>query len=114
MEGPETEAKKTNFGQVLKGLLLGGLAGALAGLIFAPKAGRELRADLKVKGNEAKKIYDESLVKARAIVDDAKNRAAELIKEADRQLSEARSKAKDIIKRQETTPTSPPKDEPSA
>lgn len=114
MENQETG--KTNFrpARFLGGLLLGGLVGGLAGIIFAPKAGKELRADLKEKGIEAKKLYEDSVVKAKTIIDDAKNRAGELIKEAERQLSEARIKARDVLSRQETTPSCHGKEEPRA
>lgn len=114
METSENEKTKIGPGRVLGGLLLGGLVGVVAGLIFAPKAGRELRADMKEKGTEAKKIYDESVVKAKAIIDDAKNRAGELIKEAERQLSEARTKAREVLSRQGKTPSDHSKEEPSA
>ncbi len=88
-------------GHFLTGVLIGGILGALAGLLFAPKPGKELRSELKERGgeifNEAKEVYSESSAKARAIIDDAKQRAAELKREADRQLSEARQKAREIL-----------------
>jgi gas vesicle protein len=114
MESQETEKTKFRPGRLLGGLLLGGLVGGLAGLLFAPKAGRQLRADLKEKGVEAKKLYDDSVVKAKTIIDDARNRAGELIREAERQLSEARIKARDVLSRQETTPSGHSKEEPRA
>lgn len=114
METSETERTKARPGHILGGLLLGGLVGVLAGLIFAPKAGRELRADMKEKGIEAKRMYDESVVKAKTIIDDARNRAGELIKEAERQLSEARVRAKEVLSRQEKTPSGQSKEEPRA
>ena len=43
------------------GLLIGGALGALAAIFFAPKAGKELRSDIKEKESEAlkdaKEIY---------------------------------------------------------
>lgn len=85
----------------LWGFLIGGIMGALAGLFFAPKSGRELREELKEKGSEAfedaKEFYSEARVKARAILDDARRRADELKREADRQLIEARQRAKEIL-----------------
>ena len=110
----ESERTKFKAGRILGGLFLGGLLGGLAGLLFAPKAGRQLRADVKRKGVEAKRMYDDSVVKAKTIIDDARNRAGELIKEAERQLSEARIKARDILSRQETTPSGHSKEEPRA
>ncbi len=80
MESSETEKKRIRPGHVLGGLLLGGLVGGLAGLLFAPKAGKVLRTDLKEKGIEAKRMYDDSVAKAKFIIDEARNRAGELIK----------------------------------
>ena len=34
------------------GLLIGGALGALAGIFFAPKSGKELMSDIKEKGSE--------------------------------------------------------------
>jgi len=110
----ETERTKSRPSRFLGGLLLGGLVGGLAGLLFAPKAGRELRADIKEKGIEAKKMYEDSVAKAKTIIDDARNRAGELIKEAERQLSEARIKARGVLSGQERTPSGHSKEEPRA
>jgi len=114
MESSGNEKSKIGPKQFLGGLLLGGLVGGLAGLLFAPKAGRKLRADLKEKGIEAKKMYEDSVVKAKTIVDDARNRAGELIKETERQLSEARIKAREVLSREETTLSGRSKEEPRA
>jgi gas vesicle protein len=93
----------------LWGFLVGGIMGALAGLFFAPKSGKELRAELEEKGSEAfedaKQFYSEARVKAKAIVEDARRRADELRKEADRQLAEARQKAKEILSGEEAEGT---------
>jgi gas vesicle protein len=77
-------------GHFFAGFLIGGILGALAGIFFAPKSGKELRSDIKEKGSgvlkDGKEIYA-----------DASTRAKELKKEADRHLSEARQKAKEIL-----------------
>jgi len=39
-------------GYFLKGLLIGSVGGALAGLLMAPKSGRKLRSELKEKGSD--------------------------------------------------------------
>ena len=92
-------------GNFLKGFVIGGVLGALAGIFFAPKPGKDLRSDLKEKGSEVlkdgKEIYADTSTKAKAIIDDAKHRAGELKKEADRHLSEARQKTKEILARVE-------------
>jgi len=92
-------------GSFLKGFVIGGILGVLAGVFFAPKSGRELRSDLKDKGTEvlkdAKEIYADAGTKAKEIIEEAKQQAKELKKEADRHLSEARLKAKEILARDE-------------
>ena len=84
----ENENDQSRF---VKGFLIGSIMGVLAGILFAPKAGRELRADLKQKGEEvfddAKHLYSETRSKATAILEDARHRAEDLIQEANRQLS---------------------------
>ena len=92
-------------GNFLKGFVIGGILGALAGVFFAPKSGKELRSDLKDKGTEvlkdAKEIYADAGTKAKEIIEEGKHQAKELKKEADRHLSEARLKAKEILARSE-------------
>lgn len=91
--------------QFLKGFVIGGFLGALAGILFAPKPGKELRSEIKVKGSEvlkdAQEIYDDAGKKAKEIIDEAKKRAGELKKEADRRVTEARQRAKEILSRGE-------------
>jgi len=52
-------------------------AGALAGIFFAPKSGKELRSDIKEKGSEvlkdAKGIYADTSTKAKEIIEEAKH-----------------------------------------
>jgi len=92
-------------GHFFMGFLVGGALGALAGILFAPKSGKDLRSDIKEKGNEVlkegKEIYADASTKAQEIIEDAKRQAKELKKEADRYLSEARQKTKEILARGE-------------
>jgi gas vesicle protein len=92
-------------GQFFMGFLIGGVLGALAGILFAPKSGKELRSELKEKGSEVlkegKEIYTDAGMKAKEIIAEAKHQAEELKKESDRYLSEARKKAKEILARGE-------------
>jgi gas vesicle protein len=96
---------ETPQGHFFMGFLMGGFLGALAGILFAPKSGKELRSDIKEKGSEAlkdaKDIYADASTKAKEIIEEAKHQAGELKKEADRYLSEARQKAKEILARVE-------------
>jgi len=96
-----TEPEKYELFTFMKGLFLGGFLGALAGILFAPKAGKELRDEIKGKGGEAfgeaKRIYAESRTKAKDVLDEAKRRADQLRREADLRLTEARRKVSEIL-----------------
>src|SRR4030042_1730531 len=71
------EAQNNSYGYFLKGLMVGGLLGGLAGIFLAPKSGKELRADIEQRGNEAlneaKKTYSETQGRAKAFFQDAKD-----------------------------------------
>jgi len=92
-------------GSFLRGFVIGGVLGALAGIFFAPKSGKELRSNIKEKGSEvlkdAKDIYTDASTNAKEIIEEAKQQGGELKKEADRYLSEARQKTKEILLRVE-------------
>jgi gas vesicle protein len=95
------EEHENQQGHFFMGFLIGGVLGALAGIFFAPKSGKELRSGLKEKGNkvlgDAKEIYADAGTKAKEIIEEAKHQARELKKEVDRHLSEARQKTKEIL-----------------
>ena len=61
---------------LFKGLLIGTLVGAAAGIVFAPKSGRELRSDIMGEGEkairEAKRFYSGARAKADAVFGSAK------------------------------------------
>jgi gas vesicle protein len=65
-------------GYFFKGLLIGGLGGALAGLLLAPKAGKKLREDIADKGSEVlkdtKEFYFDAHKKAKATLEDTLER----------------------------------------
>ena len=85
------------LGGLLMGLLAGGALGIVAGFLFAPKRGRELRAEMGEKGCEffgdAKEMVSDTQTKARALVEEARHKADELKKEVEGRLSEAHLKA---------------------
>jgi gas vesicle protein len=96
---------KNQRGHIFWGFLMGSFLGALAGIFFAPKSGKDLRSDIKDKGREAlkdaKEIYTDASAKAKEIIEKAKHRAGELKKETDRYLSAARQEGKEILTRGE-------------
>lgn len=47
------ESDQRTHSHLLKGLLVGGVLGATAGFLLAPKSGRALRSDIKTKSNKA-------------------------------------------------------------
>jgi gas vesicle protein len=69
------------------GLLIGGALGALAGILFAPESGKELRSDIKEKGSEilkdGREMYSEAGARAKEIIEEVKHQAKELKKEAE-------------------------------
>jgi gas vesicle protein len=85
----------------LTGLLIGSVLGALAGILFAPKSGKELRSDIKDKGSkvlkDGREIYSDASTRVKEILEEVKHQTKELKKEADRHLTEARQKAKEIL-----------------
>ena len=112
---------KTNrekFGYFLGGALIGGVAGAVTGILFAPKSGKELRSDLRHKGEEvfgeAKRVYTETETRAKHVIVDAVRHAEELKREADRQVCEAYRKAKGMLCRGEEAAGAEYADEPRA
>lgn len=52
-----------------KGVILGAAVGATAGILFAPKSGKETREDIKKAAEELKKQAGDLYMKARASVE---------------------------------------------
>ncbi len=89
------------LGHLFVGLLIGGALGALAGILFAPKSGKELRSEIKEKGSaalkDAREMYADASEKAGRIVEEARHQALELKKDADRHFAQTRQKTKEIL-----------------
>jgi len=88
-------------GHFLRGIFIGSALGALAGILFAPKSGKELRSDIMEKGSEVfgegVDFYSDTRKRAKKVLKEARYQARKLRKEADRHLSEARRKAGEIL-----------------
>ena len=95
-----------------KGLIVGFIAGSIVGaaiaLLYAPKAGKELRADIKEKAGDmmddaqeymarakstAVDIINEGKQKASSLVDDARRKADSIMGDADRVMNHARTRS---------------------
>lgn len=90
------------------GLLAGGVVGAVLALLYAPKSGKELRADLREKADEllegadeyleaaqrrAGQIVSEARKRSDSLVSDAKKKADTLLVDAERVLTDAKQKS---------------------
>ncbi|MBN1639189.1 MAG: YtxH domain-containing protein [Ignavibacteriales bacterium] len=104
----ENDNKKSVF----LGFLAGSVVGGIIALLFAPKSGKELRADIKVKANDiiegteekiekvkgkSKEVFNEAKVKGEKFMHDAKEKVEHLVKEAERIMKDAKEKAGDFI-----------------
>jgi gas vesicle protein len=76
--GIQMETTGRKYYRFMTGLLIGSAMGGLAGLLFAPKSGRELRADIRTAGE---KTFKET---------------KDFIGKANRRASETRQKARNI------------------
>jgi gas vesicle protein len=98
------EDSKTGF---LIGFLAGAVVGGIVALLYAPKPGKELRADIKNKAgeavesaeeyvsaakNKAVEIINEGKKKSEGLITEAKKRAESLLGDAEKILTDARSK----------------------
>lgn len=89
------------------GLLAGGALGALLALLYAPKSGKDLRADIRERADgllegaddmvqaaktQAGKIVSDAKLRSSQLITEAKKEADSLLHDADRVISDARQK----------------------
>ena len=67
-----------NVGTAITFLLIGLGAGAVVGMLFAPKTGREMRRDLRRGYDNARETFDDWKDTARDFAEDAMERGADL------------------------------------
>jgi gas vesicle protein len=65
-------------GTAITFLLIGLGAGAVVGMLFAPKAGRQMRRDLRDKYDSARETFDDWKETARDFAEDAIDRGSDL------------------------------------
>lgn len=105
------EESKMTKGLVL-GFLTGGIVGTLVTLLYAPKAGKELRADITKKKDEiiddtseymqiakekASELINDGKKKSETLISEAKKKATSIIEDANKVLSEAKDKAEEKL-----------------
>lgn len=85
-ENKSTETRETKH--FLKGVIIGGVVGSLAALLFAPKAGKDIRHNLQSKAysaldktDEVKNIVIQKGIDIRGFASDAKGRMTKVVKE---------------------------------
>ncbi|HSB05359.1 MAG TPA: YtxH domain-containing protein [Thermodesulfobacteriota bacterium] len=86
----ENGNSQSNF---LIGLVFGSIVGALVGIFFAPKSGKQLRSKIKERGAEVLKDAEEIYEEATAVLDDVQRHAEEL----KRDLAKVRQKANEVL-----------------
>lgn len=97
---------------LLIGILAGGLAGAAIALLYAPKSGREMRDQIRNKKDEllddtseylqiaktkASDMINEGKRRSEELITDAKKKASTLIGDANTILNEAKQKATNTL-----------------
>jgi gas vesicle protein len=81
-------------GKFALGALFGAAVGLVAGILTAPKSGKETRADIKAKANEVKseatKKAAQAKNKAEAVVEEVKDKADDLKTRTERAVDGAK------------------------
>lgn len=89
-------------GGFLTGLLMGGLIGATAGLLLAPKTGQELRAQIRNKSVEVRDQVTQTAEDARQrtemLVEDTKTKAESLVEKTKSQAEDLQRRSKELVK----------------
>ena len=80
-EGKYESSEGSSAGVAITFLLIGLGAGALIGLLFAPKPGRQMRRELKRRYEDARETLNDWKEDAREIAEDAVERGSELADE---------------------------------
>lgn len=91
-----------NNGDLLKGLIIGGLIGAVLGILYAPKSGKETREDIARKTEDilekAKEEYEKTVAKSKMAYESAIKRLQELELSAKEKVEEVEGKVTEFAK----------------
>src|SRR5438552_2697919 len=77
-EGKYESEGGSNVGTAITFLLIGLGAGAIVGMLFAPKAGRQMRRDLRRGYENARETFDDWKETARDFAEEAMERGSDL------------------------------------
>jgi gas vesicle protein len=91
-------AKSSEQSSRVLAFLGGAVAGAIAGVLFAPKAGNETRRDLKGYARKTEKELIEKAKEARAALDDVIERGKHVLSEKRADVEAAVEAGKDAMK----------------
>jgi gas vesicle protein len=80
-EGKYEASEQGGAGTAITFLLIGLGAGALIGLLFAPKAGKQMRKELRRRYEDARETIDDWKEDAREVAEETLERGAELADE---------------------------------
>ena len=94
----EENAKRSEQSSRVLAFLGGAVAGAIAGVLFAPKAGNETRRDLKGYARKTEKELIEKAKEARAALDDVIERGKHVLSEKRADVEAAVKAGKDAMK----------------
>ena len=90
-------------GDFVKGLFIGGLIGAVLGILYAPKSGKETREDIARKTEDlmarAREEYELALEKSKKAYDAAVKRLKEAEISAKEKVEEVESKVEELTER---------------
>jgi len=90
-DGDYEASDKSTLGIAITFLLIGLGAGALAALLFAPKAGKHLRKELRRTYDEAREAVEDFTEDARDRVNDVMGRGADWVETAREKVEPLRS-----------------------
>ncbi|MDF2458870.1 MAG: uncharacterized protein K0S79_1286 [Nitrospira sp.] len=94
----DENAKNSGQSSPVLAFLSGALAGAIAGVLFAPKAGDETRRELKGYARKTEEELIEKAKEARAALDDAIERGKHFLSEKRADVEAAVRAGKDAMK----------------